>query len=305
MIEGARPLTLVSDGLSFSAWEMGEGPLVICLHGFPDTAGTWRFLLPDLAAAGFRAVAVTSRGYEPGSQPADGDFSVAALSADVVGWIDALGEKTAHLVGHDWGASLAFAASARAPDRIASVTALAVPHPAGFAAQVIRDFDQMARSWYVYAFQATPFANAILEADDFALLEHLWRRWSPGWSPDPLDLRRVRRAFSEPGVTASTLAYYRTGFDAAHPRAAESAALVSVPLKAPVLGISGEQDGCVSADVFEASMPAALFPAGVTVERWADAGHFLHLEQPGRLSARVIDWLHTRAAAVTDGPARP
>lgn len=293
MIQGARLLSLATDGLAFSAWEMGEGPLVLCLHGFPDTAGTWRLLLPDLASAGFRAVAVTSRGYEPASQPADGDYSLAALSADILGWMDALGSGQAHLVGHDWGASLAFAAAARAPERVLSVTALAVPHPAGFAARVLQDFDQMARSWYVYAFQALEAADEIVKARDFALIEHLWRVWSPDWEPDPQDLHRVRQAFSAPGVTLAALAYYRTAFDIAHPRTAESSTLVGAPIRSPVLGLAGDRDGCVAAEVFAASMPEALFPGGVTVERWADAGHFLHLEKPARLSVRLIDWLRS------------
>jgi pimeloyl-ACP methyl ester carboxylesterase len=291
MIPGAQERVLKVGDLAFTAWEMGEGPVVICLHGFPDTPATWRHLLPELAAAGYRAVAVTSRGYEPSSQPSDCDYSLAALSCDVIGWIEALDVDQAHLVGHDWGSSICHIAAARAPERVLSLTALAVPHPAGFGAVVATDFEQLERSWYVFLFQAEALSDVIVEADDFALLEHLWRRWSPGWSPDPIALEAMRRVFAKPGVRTAALGYYRGAFDAAHPRAAESARLGMTPIQAPVLGLSGQIDGCISPDVFEASMPPALFPGGRRLERWPAVGHFLHLENPGLAGERIARWL--------------
>ncbi len=291
MIPGARERILNLGPLAFTAWELGEGPLVLCLHGFPDTPATWRHLVPALAEDGYRAVAVTSRGYEPSSQPADGDYSLATLSGDVIGWIDALHAGQAHLIGHDWGSSICHIAAARAPDRILSLAALAVPHPAGFGAVVATDFEQLERSWYVFLFQAKALSNALVEAGDFAFLEHLWRRWSPGWTPDPAALDAARQAFARPGVARAALSYYRTAFAADHPRAAESAVLAATPIQAPVLGLSGGADGCVSLRVFEASMPPALFAAGRRLETWPDAGHFLHLEQPARTSERLVRWL--------------
>lgn len=291
MIPGATGRILNVGALAFTAWEMGEGPLVICLHGFPDTPATWRYLIPDLAAAGYRAVAVTSRGYEPSSQPADGDYSLAALSGDVIGWVDALGAGRAHLIGHDWGSSICHLAAARAPERILSLAALAVPHPGGFAAVVATDFEQLERSWYVFLFQAEALSNALVDAGDFAFLEHLWRRWSPGLTPDLAVLDVARQAFARPGVGRAALGYYRTAFAASHPRAAESAVLATTPIQAPVLGLCGGEDGCIAPRVFEASMPAGLFPGGRRLETWPTVGHFLHLERPGPTSKRLRRWL--------------
>ena len=291
MIPGAQERVLQVGDLAFTAWEMGEGPLVICLHGFPDTPATWRHLVPDLAAAGYRAVAVTSRGYEPSSQPKNGDYSLAALSGDVIGWIDALGANHAHLVGLDWGSSICHIAAARAPERVISLTALAVPHPSGFAAIVATDFEQLERSWYVFLFQAAALSDIVVEANDHAFLEHLWRRWSPGWPLDPVALDAMHRTFSKLGVTQAVLGYYRTAFDATHPRATESATLGVVPLRTPTFGLSGAEDGCISPDVFEASMPAWLFPGGRLVERVPAAGHFLHLESPELVGERIVRWL--------------
>lgn len=125
-------LKLANGALSFSAHGLGlddnaRGPVVLCLHGFPDNARSFRFQLPALAAAGYRAVAPTLRGYEPSSQPADGDYSLEALGRDVLAWVDGLAEKKVHLIGHDWGAAVAYVAGALAPERFHSLTTIAVP----------------------------------------------------------------------------------------------------------------------------------------------------------------------------------
>ena len=291
LIIGARERRLDANGLTFTAYEMGEGPLVLCLHGFPDTPDTWRHLLPRLAAEGFRAVAVTSRGYETSSQPADGDYSLAALSEDVTGWIEALGEDRAHLVGHDWGSSIAHMAAARAPERVASLTALAVPHPAGFGAVVAQDFEQLARSWYVFFFQAQGLSELVVEQDDWAFLERLWRAWSPGWDPAADQMAVLRNAFARPGVKEATLAYYRTGFQPNHPRASDTQRLLATVVAARTLGLTGENDGCVSPGIFAAAMGSQLFRRPPLVVTVAAAGHFLHLERPQAVNNRIVSWL--------------
>jgi pimeloyl-ACP methyl ester carboxylesterase len=293
MIPGASTTILKAGKLAFTAYEMGEGPLVLCLHGFPDTPFTWRFLLPALAAAGFRAVAVTSRGYEATSQPADGDFSMAALSEDVIGWIDALGADTAHLVGHDWGSSIMHAAAARAPERVRSLTALAVPHPAGFGAAIASNLEQIERSWYVFFFQMRGLADLVVEQDGWAFLERLWQRWSPGWSGGDEDIAQVKAVFSKPGVKEAALAYYRTAFVPDHPRAAEGLQLWSTPIEAATLGLTGSGDGCISSNVFRAAMAPGLFAAEPALHEIEHAGHFLHLERPEIV--RDLTLAHLRA----------
>lgn len=287
MIDGATRLSLKANGLVFSAYEMGAGPLVICLHGFPDTPQTWRHMLPGLASAGYRAVAVTLRGYEASSLPVDGDYSIATLSEDVHSWIETLGAERAHLVGHDWGANLAYGAAALCPERIASIVTLAVPHPAAFAAAMLGDYDQMRRSWYIYLFQLRGAAEHIVEADSFAFLKRLWNDWSPGWS-DPSALQAMEATFAQSGVLSAAMEYYRAAFNAAHPRAAESQRLLSTPISAPTLGICGSRDECISADIFEAAMPPALFSGGVRTMRVHDAGHFAHLEKPDVVLGEVL-----------------
>ena len=291
MIADARPLILQAGGLAMSAWEMGQGPLVLCLHGFPDTPRTWRLMLPALAEAGFRAVAVTARGYEPACQPPDADYGLPVLAGDVAACLDALGAARCHLIGHDWGASIAYAAAAGQPGRICSLTTLAVPHPAAFAQALARDIGQMLRSWYMFYFQLRDRPERIIPRRDFAFLERLWRDWSPGWRPPAADLQAMKDVFAQPGVLAAALAYYRQAFDARSPHAAETARLYGTPVRCPTLALTGARDGCIAADVFERCMPPDLFPAGLTVRRIQDAGHFLHLEQPRSVAAAIITHL--------------
>lgn len=292
-IPGAIRRTLTVGDLVFTAWEMGEGPLALCIHGFPDTPETWRHLLPALAAKGWRAVAVTCRGYEASSQPADGDYGIAALSDDVGGWIQALGEEAAVLIGHDWGAAIAYAAAAKFPERISKLVTLSVPHPLGWATELPGDYEQLKRTWYVFMFQVPGLADALLPADDWRMLERLWRDWSPGWSFGAADLAPVKAALSAPGVLAASLGYYRSAFDAASSRLAEGQALALVPIQAPTLGLAGQTDDCIGPEIFARAMPPAIFAAGLEVRVIEGAGHFLHLERPQAVERAILDWLAT------------
>lgn len=290
-IDGVAIKQLKAGDLTFTAYEMGQGPLALCLHGFPDTPYTFRHLLPALAKEGFRAVAVTMRGYEPSSQPKDGDYGAAALTGDVVSWMDALGERKAHVIGHDWGASIAYSAAALAPDRVRTITTIAVPHPAGFATIGLKNWGQLRRSWYMFFFQWRGVSDRRVERRDWAFLENRWRDWSPGWIPSPGDIDAMKSTFRERGVKAAALGYYRAAFDQKAPRYAEGAALFAKPISAPTLGLCGERDGCISADVFEKAMLPAMFTGEVSVKRISGAGHFLHLERSHEVNGEIVAFL--------------
>ena len=289
-------LTLTNGTLRFGARSLGDGPVVLLLHGFPDTRATFDAQLPALAAAGYRAVAVSLRGYEPSSQPTDGDYHAVRMAEDVIAWLDHLGAKQAHLVGHDWGASIAYAAAARAPARFASLTTLAVPHPARFAESYAVDAAQQARSTYILEFQAAGFETQIV-AGDCAYLAALWQRWSPGWTAPTSMLDAMRRTFATPGVARASLEYYRQAFDVTSPSGAATQALFAGPIAVPTLGICGEDDGCIAADVFCAAMRTEDFPGGLRVERIPGAGHFVHAERADAVNALLIDWIGQYDAA--------
>src|SRR5262252_8591367 len=115
MTPAVRTRTVLANDLEFGILEAGSGPLALCLHGFPDSAQTWRDLLPELADAGFRAVAPFMRGYAPTAVPADGRYQMGVLAADAIALHEALGaDERAVIVGHDWGAGAAHGAAAAA-----------------------------------------------------------------------------------------------------------------------------------------------------------------------------------------------
>src|SRR6202165_5249528 len=129
-----------ASGIDFHLLEMGTGPLVLCLHGFPDTAHSFRHQMPALAAAGFHAVAPFMRGYSPSEPASDGRYDSAALSEDALALIDALGYKDAIVFGHDWGAVAAYGAAAAAPDRVSKLVTAAVPYGTKFFEALIINY---------------------------------------------------------------------------------------------------------------------------------------------------------------------
>lgn len=286
--------TVFSNGpLTFPAIEQGDGAPVLLLHGFPDGPGTFDAQLTALAGAGYRAIAPTMRGYAPSAQPADGDYHAIRMAEDVLAWANALGGKV-HLIGHDWGATIGFAATALAPEAFASFTAIAVPYPARFGGLVMSDPDQQARSDYIMAFQS-PDAEAMIQANDFAYLKALWRRWSPGWTMPADVFDELGAVFRQPGVATATLEWYRQAFDAASEAGQATQALLIKQTPVPTLGICGEDDGCISADIFAQAMQPSDFAANLRVERVARAGHFVHREQAGAVNALLLGWLGAHA----------
>ncbi|MBJ7453690.1 MAG: alpha/beta hydrolase [Blastococcus sp.] len=288
---GISELQVEAGGLSFGALAAGpeSGPLALCLHGFPDTAHTYRHLLPELAAAGFRAVAPFSRGYAPTDVPADGRYQTGALARDANALHEALGgDERAVIVGHDWGAQATYGAAGSAPDRWRKVVAMAVPVGPALAGSFFT-YDQIKRSFYMYFFQ-NPLADVLVAADDQAFLARLWADWSPGYDATE-DLALVRAALGTPENLAAALGYYRALFDPSKQSpdlAVEQQAVSGVPPQ-PTLYLHGAQDGCMGADVVGA-VRSALGPGSeaVVVE---DSGHFLHLEQPAEVNARVVGFL--------------
>jgi pimeloyl-ACP methyl ester carboxylesterase len=289
--------TLHASGLAFSALEQGEGEVVLCLHGFPDNRRSFRHQLPVLAAAGFRAVAPTLRGYEPDAQPADGDYHIVRMAEDVVGWIDDLGRERVHLVGHDWGAVIGYATAAMAPERLASLVTLAIAHPGRIQEGLRKLPSQIRNSWYMLFFQLRGLADLAVEARDWALIGKLWRDWSPGWQPPAEELAAVKQTLALPGVKKAALGYYRAMFDTRSPAARETTRLLRSAIRVPTLALTGARDGCMDTRMHDLTMHAEDFPEGFRVERVRDGGHFLHQEKPEEVNRILLDWLRREQGA--------
>jgi len=238
-------------GLEFPTLEAGDGPLVLCLHGFPDSLESFRHQLPALAAAGFRAVAPCMRGYAPSAMPADGAYQTAALAEDAIAIIDALGHDDAIVIGHDWGAVAAYGAAIAAPERVRALVTAAVPHGPQLMTAFTTNYAQQRRSWYMFFFQ-TPFAEAAVAHDDFAFLERLWADWSPGWQWSSEAMAALKETFRRPGVLPAALGYYRALFNPAlqpPEYATLQGRIMFEPISVPGMMLHGASDGCIGAEL--------------------------------------------------------
>jgi pimeloyl-ACP methyl ester carboxylesterase len=280
-----------ANGLRFATLEQGDGPLVLCLHGFPDHARSFRHQLPALAAAGFRAVAPFLRGYAPTEAPADGRYQSAVLALDTVELITALGYESACVLGHDWGALAGYGAAIAAPHRVKKLVTAAVPYGPGLLNAFLTDYDQQRRSWYMFFFQ-TAFADAAVANDDFRFIERLWADWSPGWRYPVAEMDALKATFREPNVLQAALAYYRCTLNPANqdPALADLQIRMSMaPIEVPSLVFHGAKDGCMSVDLLTGMED--LFPRGLQKVVVPDAGHFVHQERPEAFNAHLIEFL--------------
>ena len=284
-------IEITANGLRFAALAAGpaDGPLALCLHGFPDSAHSWRYLLPDLADRGFRAVAPWMRGYAPSEVPSDGSYGVGALIADTTALHEALGaDGRAVLIGHDWGAITAYGAASFAPDRWARLVAGAVP-PLGAIGMKLFGYDQLKRSFYMFVFQS-PMAEMAVAADDLAFIERLWQDWSPGYEAAE-DVAGVKDALRDPANLSAALGYYRAMLGSAPPDPtydAQAAASAVMPPQ-PTLYLHGNQDGCMAVDLATDSL--AFLSPGSRFEVIEGTGHFLHVEKPEQVNRLIVDWV--------------
>lgn len=202
-----REMRLTVGDMVFEATVAGpaDGTPVVLLHGFPACRASWQTVLPELAAAGLRVLAPDQRGYSPGARPTSvADYEVDHLVADVIGMLDALGWERVHLVGHDWGSAVAWFVAARHPERLHSLTAVSVPHPAAFGWALRHDADQQAGSAYIQLLRAEGKAEQVLLEDDARRLRAMF---APE-VPRAIVEQNLRTLVDGGGLTAA-LSWYR------------------------------------------------------------------------------------------------
>jgi len=283
--------TVTANGLKFAYLEDGptDGPLALCLHGFPDSAHTWRYLLPQLAQAGLHAVAPFMRGYAPTEIPSDGLFQSGALAQDANALHEVLGGGSdAVIIGHDWGALAAYPAVALEPDRWQRAVTMAVPPPLAVASSFFT-FGQLQRSWYTFFFQS-PLAEIALPMDDFVFIDRLWADWSPGYDAT-FDLARVKESIGDTEHITAAITYYRALYNAEFqsPELADEQAAAVLPTPIPTLYLHGRNDGCFSLEAI--GSPLDFLAEGSEMVVIDDAGHFLHVERPDVVNRHVLNFL--------------
>jgi pimeloyl-ACP methyl ester carboxylesterase len=273
-VEPSRVQVPVGAGLLLDAVDTGpaNGPVALLLHGFPQSSWCWRSVWPALASVGLRVVAPDQRGYSPGARPTDvQDYRMAALVTDAVAVLDELGAERAHVVGHDWGAAVAWQLAARHPDRVRTLTAVSVPHPAAFAAALRADPDQRARSRYMKEWQDPSTEATLLDGRLAALLGH----------EPAVDVEHYLRALREPGALTAALSWYR----------AQSAADLEGlgPVLAPTLHVWSDADPALGPS---ATYGTAQHVAGpYRLEVLEGVGHWVPEVAADRLSALLVQHL--------------
>lgn len=276
-----------TDRLDFPALTAGDGPVVVCWHGFPDHPMTFAQLAERLVAAGRRVVMPFLRGFHPTTWDALTYSDSITFAADAAAVGEALGGVD--MIGHDIGAGMVYRAAAAWPESVDHAVTIAIPPPATLA-RAIRDPEQQKRLFYVFLFMVDGVAEAVLNQDR-ALIDYLWSTWSPSLRIDDAYRTWIHRMYGDQHYIDSALKLYRANFDPsrADPALADLASRTEGVADKPILVLAGEEDGCLDPKYF-ADAHEALAP-GSRVEVLPGAGHFLHLEQPDDVANLVLDWL--------------
>ncbi|MGW5382045.1 alpha/beta fold hydrolase [Nocardia sp. NPDC003963] len=279
------------------AWGDPGGRPALCLHGFPDSAWTWRHIGPALADRGFRVIAPFTRGYAPTAVPDDGVYKLGALAYDALALHRELGAPPeAVLIGHDWGALTANTVAAQPDCPFSRVASLAVPPiPAmrpGRGAGVAAYLRQLRFSWYILFNQLPRISERSLDR----LIPRLWHDWSPGYAADA-DIAHALAALPTAAHRTAALSYYRAVARVAGRPPAPYTELHrhwdGAP-RVPLLYLHGGADTTID-PAFAAGVGEVVAPAGGIAETVPGAGHFLHLEQPARVVGLLVDFFADRS----------
>jgi pimeloyl-ACP methyl ester carboxylesterase len=263
------------DGIELEVLDEGEGPAVLLVHGFPDSSHLWRHQVPALTGAGLRAIAPDMRGFGASDKPKEiDDYRLTRAVADLVAILDARDVQTASVVGHDWGAAVAWLFAALHPDRVERLVAMSVGHP-GAQRRAIEDRE---KAWYTLLFQFEGVAEELLSRDDWKLLRE--------WLRDDGDVERYLADLSRPGALTAGLNWYRANL---HPARQLEPRRELPPIPAPTLGVWSSGDNYLN----EAPMlRSAEHVTGLwRYERVEGASHWMQLDATERVTALLLEFL--------------
>lgn len=260
-----------------------DGELVILLHGFPEFWYGWKDQIAPLVAAGYRVIVPDQRGYNRSAKPPGaGVYRLDRLAGDVIGLIDMAGRDQAVVIGHDWGAAVAWWTALAHPSRVKKLGILNVPHPHVMTKTVFRNPAQMLKSWYIAFFQLPWLPERAIRANDYQSgIQSLVNSSRPGTFTDA-DIAAYKEAWSQPRALTAMINWYRAL--SYNRRFSETDARVHCP----TLILWGEQDKFLSKEMAPAS---AAMCDDVRLVMLPDATHWLHHEFPERISAEILAFL--------------
>jgi pimeloyl-ACP methyl ester carboxylesterase len=270
------------DDLIFDVRDAGptEGPVVLLLHGFPQRNDSWNAVIDLLTAQGYRCLAPNQRGYSPGARPSRRrDYRMSELVADVGALIDASGARRVHLVGHDWGAAVAWAAAAEMPERLATVAPISVPHPAAFIKSLTTSRQCLA-SWYMCFFQLPWIPEWLLMRRNGAIASRALRRSGQTRAA----AERDAQAMSEPGVLTAAINWYRA-IPLSNPRVGTQ------KISVPTMYVWSDRDPAL---LPKAAHDTARHVGGeYRFEILPGVSHWIPEERPNKLAELLLDWFVT------------
>lgn len=265
-----------SGGVSLDVTVEGEGFPVVLVHGWPDTKRLWSKQVPALVDAGFQVIVPDQRGFGDSDKPADVDaYAIPFLAIDVTAILDALSIPRAHVVGHDWGAAVAWATASFAPERVDRLVAMSVGHPSGFFAS--GGMTQREKSWYMLLFQFEGVAENWLSGNNWAGMRE--------WGAHP-DLDGVIADLERTGALTTGLNWYRANIT---PEGFVGPPLELPPIQAPTMGIWSSGDFALTEEQMTGS---SKFCSGeFRYERIEGPGHWMQWEAPDKVNALLLDFL--------------
>ena len=272
-----------ANDLEFAYLSYGEGPLVLCMHGFPDSAYTWDHLAPRLADEGYRVVAPFMRGYAPSQIPADHDYSALKLGEDIQALIQALGAESAVVIGHDWGALAAYTAAHLKPGAISKLVTLAIPHPRSLKPSV----KGVWKARHFLQYQLKGPARRSLQKNLGQGVDDIYRRWSPGWQFDPAETVYIRESFRQRARLDAALGYYWSFGKNVRNKAIQK--IVNRKTEVPTLCLIGSNDGALAFGGLEGS--ESCYMNSYEYKLLPGVGHFLHREDPDAVYREISAYL--------------
>lgn len=268
-----------------------NGTPVILLHGFPEFHYGWRKQVPALVNAGFRVIVPDQRGYNLSDKPKGvSAYKVETLAKDIVGLFDHFGIQKARLVGHDWGAMVAWTLALDHPERLEKLVILNVPHPDVMTRFVLTNADQRKRSWYVFFFQLGWFAEWTLRRNDFHGLSRTLIGSSFRNTFSPEDLVEYKKAWSQPRAVTSMLNWYRAEFWHGMKYLFRAKQIPARRVQTPVLILWGKNDFALSHEMVKPSLDLCDNGEAIFFDR---ATHWVQHDLPEKVNEKLIEFLNT------------